>query len=78
MKKIAFTLYVTAIIIMLPLCAVLELHHGAKKASKTDTSVSVIEKVKEPSKAFVKVMSHKGQRIAKNSLTTVNVIKLKS
>lgn len=59
MKKIAFTLYVAAIIIMMPLCAVLELDHGAQKAPKSNTQVSVVEQVKGPLKAFVNVIRHK-------------------
>lgn len=78
MKKIVFTLYVTAILIMLPLCAVLELDHQAQKASTSATPVSVVEQVKEPSKVFVNMIRRQKEGLVKRSLPTVSTIKLKS
>ena len=77
MKKIAFTLYVSAIIIMFPLYIVLELGYVAEKASEINTPINVIEKVEEPLEAFVKVAQ--ARRTTWISLTvpyTVNVVKL--
>jgi len=75
MKKIAFTLYVSAIIIMFPLYIVLELGYLAQRAPETIAPVSVIEKVEEPGKAFVKAESGNNNRGIINRLPpTVNTI----
>jgi hypothetical protein len=63
---------------VVPLCAVLQLNHGAQKGSKSDTPVSVIEQVKEPSKAFVNVIRRKKEGLIRRSLPTVSAKKLES
>jgi hypothetical protein len=56
---------------------VFQLDYVAKKTSTANTPVSVIEKVEEPLKAFVKVKTEKNSRRFVNSFPlTVNTIKL--
>jgi hypothetical protein len=62
MKKIAFTLYVFGIMIMVPLYVVLELNHGKEKTSEDNLPRDGINLVgRKPLQEIVKVQIKKDQ-----------------
>jgi len=62
MKKIAFTLYVFAIIIMFSLYTIPDPGSVAKKTPGQNTPVSITVKAEEPLKVFVKVKNQQNNQ----------------